>query len=300
MKHISKGKVVFSFSPHHRPVGHVTPGEIVLLETEDAVGGQVKSEDAALEKLDWSKVDGATGPLYITGAEKGDTLVTEILDIKTADKGVILTIPGNGALKDRKFAASARIVRIDQGYAYYGDIRVRTRPLIGTIGVAPAEGETPSGTSGRHGGNIDCKELTSGTRLYLPVFVDGALFAAGDLHAVQADGELCVSAIEVPGTVMLRFSVIKRKQPPWPLLETADHYSYLVAGDTLDDAAVKATEAAVEALMRGYRLTFEEAYMLGSLLVDIKVNQIVDPQRGVRAQIDRRDIDLAHLLIPTG
>lgn len=297
MKIVTKDKVVYSFSPRHKPVQHVEPGDLVLLEAEDAVGGQVKSEDAALESLDWSRVDGATGPLYIEGAEKGDTLVTEILDIKTESRGVILAVPGNGVLKDKPFKAAAKIVKIEDGFAYYDDIRVRSIPLIGTIGVAPAEGEQSSSTSGKHGGNIDCKEITSGTRLYLPVFVDGALFSAGDLHAAQADGELCVSAIEIPGSIMLRFSLIKKKQPPWPILETKDHYSYLVAGDSLDDATVKASEAAVEALMRARQCSFEKAYMLSSLLVDIKVNQVVDPQRGVRASIPRGEILLRDLLV---
>jgi amidase len=129
-----------------------------------------------------------------------------------------------------------------------------------------------------------------------PVFAKGALFAAGDLHAVQADGELCVSAIEVPGEISVKFEIIKNKKPEWPVLETKDSYSLLACGETLDEAAKLATEAAANALMRQYRWPFETAYMFGSLAVDLKINQVVDPKKGVRAAISKNYIDLESFL----
>ena len=187
MKHISKEKVIFSFSSKHEPVERVKPSELVLLETEDALGGQIKDEKVSLETLDWSKVDGATGPIYVDGAEPNDTLVVEILDIKIADKGVIVVVPGYGALGDEKFKGKVKIVTLKDGFAIFDEkTRVRLNPMIGTIGVAPPPGEEiPTSTPGKHGGNMDVKDIVTGTKLYLPVFTEGALFAAGDLHAVQ-------------------------------------------------------------------------------------------------------------------
>ena len=298
MKHISKEKVIFSFSSKHEPVERVKPSELVLLETEDALGGQIKDEKVSLETLDWSKVDGATGPIYVDGAEPNDTLVVEILDIKIADKGVIVVVPGYGALGDEKFKGKVKIVTLKDGFAIFDEkTRVRLNPMIGTIGVAPPSGEEiPTSTPGKHGGNMDVKDIVTGTKLYLPVFTEGALFAAGDLHAVQADGELCVSSVEVAGQILLRFGVIKGKAPRWPILETVDSYMIIVAAENLDEAAKMASKEALEALMKEHGWSFEEAYMFASLAVDLKINQVVDPKKGVRASIPREYMSLKSLL----
>jgi len=299
MKYVSKDKVVYSFSSKHKPAEYVKAAELLLLETEDAVGGQIKSEEDTVEKLDWSKVDGATGPVYIEEVKRGDTLVVEILDIKTAESGPIVTIPQYGALKDMQFKATVKMVSIKNGFIEYDGVRLKTSPMIGTIGVAPDGEDIPSGSSGPHGGNMDVKDVTSGSRLYFPVFTNGALFAAGDLHALQGDGELCVSAVEVEGQILLRFNVMKGRRPPWPILETKDYCAYIACGDTLDEAAVRGTEATVKALMKAYGWSFERAYMFASLSGDIKVNQVVDPKKGVRVAIPRELISIEDMLTET-
>ncbi|MGA2767282.1 MAG: acetamidase/formamidase family protein [Candidatus Bathyarchaeia archaeon] len=199
MKVVPRSKVIFCFDPAAEPAVRVKPGELVLVETEDTFGGQVKSEKDSVDKLDWSRVDGATGSVSIETAEPGDTLVTEILDISVEKKGVIVTIPKFGILADKKFKPSTKVVKLRDGrISFENGVQVKANPMIGTIGVTPKR-KVPTGSLGRHGGNMDVKELTAGAKLYLPVLTEGALFAAGDLHAVQADGELCVSAIEVAG-----------------------------------------------------------------------------------------------------
>lgn len=298
VKVVPRNKVVYSFSSRHEPVEYVETGEPVLLETEDALGGQIKTEEDSLKELDWAKVNGATGPLFIENAKAGDTLVTKILDIKVEDQGAIVTIPKNGILGERRFAASTKIVKIGNGWVHFDrGVSVRVKPMIGTIGVAPESGDVPSGSLGKHGGNMDVKELTAGTNLYLPVLVEGALFAAGDVHAAQADGELCVSSVEVASKVLLEFSLIRSKKPLWPILETQDCYAFLACGENLDEAATFATEAAVEALMREYQWPFEKAYMFGSLAVNLEINQVVDPKKGVRAVISKDHITINSMLI---
>jgi len=298
MKVVSRSNVIYSFSSQHKPVEHAKVGELVLLETEDAFGGQIKNGETSLEELNWSRVDGATGPVFIEDAEPGDTLVVEILDIKINKKGVIVTVPKYGILGGKGFNPSTKIVRISNGYVHFDeDVRVKANPMIGTIGVAPESGEIPSSSLGKHGGNMDVKKLTAGTKLYLPVFAEGALFAAGDLHAVQADGELCVSSIEVAGETLLKFNLIKSKRPEWPILENRYWYAFLACGDTLDEAATFATEAAVEAFMREYDWSFEKAYMFGSLAINLEINQVVDPKKGVRAVMSKDFVSLNSLLI---
>jgi len=296
MKKLPKHKAVYSFSPKHKPAEHVTPEEKILLETEDAFGGQVRDEGMSIEHLDWSTVNGATGPIFIDGAEPGDTLIVNIEEIMVADRGVIAVIPGQGALRDKPFKAVVKVVSIRDGYVCFEEgIKVKAIPMIGTIGVAPLTGEIPTGSSGRHGGNMDVKEVSAGTRLYLPVFVEGALFAAGDLHAVQADGEVCVSAVEVPGEILLSFDILKGKSASWPVLETQNSYAFLTGGDSLDEASALAVDAAVRALMREYNWSFEKAYMFASLVVDLKVSQVVDPKKGVRAMIPKNLISIESL-----
>jgi amidase len=297
MKLIPKSQVIYSYSSQHKPVEYVKPGELVLFETEDALGGQIKREEDSLEDLEWSKVDGATGPVFVEGVKLGDTLVVEILGIKIEGKGAIVTIPKYGVLGGKRFSASTKIVSISKGFIDFDEgVRVRVNPMIGTIGVAPESEDVPSGSLGKHGGNMDVKELTAGTTLYLPVFTEGALFAVGDLHAVQADGELCISSVEVAGEVLLRFSIIKNRKLEWPILETRDWYAVLACGETLDEAAVFAAEAAVKAYMREYRWSFEEAYMFGSLAINLEINQVVDPKKGVRAVLSKDFIFLDSLL----
>lgn len=297
MKVVPRSKVIYSFSSQHKSVEHVKLGELALFETEDAFGGQIRNEEASLDTLDWSRVDGATGPVFVEDAEPGDTLVVETLDIKVEEKGVIVTVPKHGILGGKRFNPSTKMVRISNGYVHFDDnVRVKANPMIGTIGVAPESGEIPSGSLGKHGGNMDVKELTAGTKLYLPVFAEGALFAVGDLHAVQANGELCVSSVEVAGEVLLRFSLIKGKKPEWPILETHDWYAFLACGNTLDEAAAFAAEAAVDAYTREYNWSFEKAYMFGSLAINLEINQVVDPKKGVRAVMSKDFIFLDSLL----
>ncbi len=296
MRTVSSDKAIFSFSVKHKPVVRVRVNELIVLKTEDAFGGQIKSDKDSVETLDWSKVDGATGPIFIENAEPGDTLVVDIMSIKIPSKGVIVTVPKQGILAEKRVKPLTKIIKIHKDHVEFNKVKLKTSPMIGTIGVTP-KSEIPCGSLGRHGGNMDVKELTAGTRLYLPVLVEGALFGAGDVHVVQADGELCVSAVEVASEISLKFSLIKGKHPEWPILETKDSYAFLACDETLDAAARNATLVAVEALMREYGWCFEEAYMFGSLQVDLRINQVVDPKKGVRAVISKDHLRLASMLV---
>ncbi len=287
MKFIPMDKAVYTFSKDHEPVEYVSPGEVIILEAQDALGGQVTSEDMPLDQLDWSRVNPATGPVYIEGAEEGDTLVVDILDIEVPDKGVCLVVPGHGALDKHNFNPKTKFAEIRDGFVVYNGVKLLLQPMVGTIGVAPSGDPMPTAVPYKHGGNLDCREVTIGARLYLPVAVDGALFAAGDLHAVQGDGELCVAAVEIPGKIMLRFNLIKGKQPSWPVLEYGDHISILTSDESLDKAVEYATLEAVEAIMKATGWSFEESYIFSSLGVDVMINQVVDPKKGVRAVIPK-------------
>jgi amidase len=297
VKTVNRDRIIYTFSKNHIPAICVKLEELVIIETEDAFGGQIRNEEDSLQALDWGKVDGATGPIFVEGVEPGDTLVAEIVDIEVPHTGVIVTVPKYGILADKSIKPSTKKIRIKKGKVEFQNISLGIKPMIGTIGVTPVDGEIPCGSLGRHGGNMDVKEMTCGSKLFLPVFTEGALFAAGDVHVIQADGELCVSAVEVQGEISLKFNVIKGRKPEWPVLETEGSYALLACGETLDEAARFAAESAVEALMRKHGWSFETAYMFSSLAVDLKINQVVDPKKGVRAVISKQFIDLDALLV---
>ena len=198
MLFIDKSKHIFAFGPNLKPAAEAENEEIVIFETLDALSNQITSEEQTLEVVDFSKVNPATGPLYVKGAKPGDALKVDILDIEVADRGVVLTAPKAGVLGDKVKKPKTKVCKIEDGYVYFGDIRIPARPMIGVIGVASLE-EIPCGKPGKHGGNMDTKLIRKGTTLYLPVFVEGGLLAIGDLHAVMGEGKFVFRRVKSRG-----------------------------------------------------------------------------------------------------
>lgn len=287
MLFIDKSKHIFAFGPNLRPVAEAEDGEIVVFETLDALSNQITSEEQTLESIDFSKVNPATGPLYIKGAKPGDALKVDILDIEVADRGVVVIAPKAGVLGDEVKEPKTKVCKIKDGHVYFGDLKIPAKPMIGVIGVASPE-EIPCGEPDKHGGNMDTKLIRKGTTLYLPVFVEGGLLAIGDLHAVMGDGEVCVSACEVSGKVTVRVSLVKGMAPQYPVLETEDSLYILVSREDLWEAAKEATNLGVKVLQKTLGLSWEEAYMLGSLILDVEISQLVDPKKTVRIRIPKR------------
>ena len=285
---IPRDKHIFEFGPKLKPAAYASPGDIVIFETYDCFAGQIKKETDLVTHIDFSRVNPATGPLYVKNAERGDALVVDILDIKVNDIGICVAVKGAGVLGDKVKNDKTRICKIENKIIkFLENIEIPIRPMIGVIGVAYDE-EIPTGTPYKHGGNLDTKEITIGTRVFLPVFREGGLLAIGDLHAVQADGEICVAACEVSGEVMVKVQVLKGLAPEWPVLETNDAFYILVSDENVEKALREATDLAVKILQSSLNISWEDAYMLASLVVDIQISQLVDPKKTVRARIPKR------------
>ncbi|WP_041082206.1 acetamidase/formamidase family protein [Thermotoga profunda] len=285
MKKIRSSNCIYAFSSLMKPVETIEPGEIVVFETVDALGGQIKDENDTAY-LDFSKVNPATGPVFIKEAYSGKVLKVKILDIEIFDKGVIVAEEGFGVLPDVVKGFKAKIVEIKNNMVCFDNLRLPIDPMIGVIGVAPEEGEFPTGTAHRHGGNMDTKQVKSGNIIYLPIFQDGALFALGDVHALMSDGEVCVSACEVGSKVTVKIEVVDRKID-WPIVETSKGYFILVSLPDINEAFREATKQAVNFLSERLEISFDKVYMLASLVVDIQVSQLVDPNKTVRAFIPK-------------
>ena len=272
------------------PVLRVAAGAELEVGTVDASGGQLTADSTAADvaELDFARVNPVTGPVYVEGAEPGDALEVEVLDFEENSWGWTALIPGFGLLAEEFPDPFIHISRYDSRSVRFLDgIELPFRPFPGTIGVAPAEEGVHSVVPPRQvGGNLDIRDLTVGTRLFLPVEVPGALFSVGDTHAAQGDGEVCGTAIETAMTVRLRLGVRKGLRIPSPQYEVAPRRErpeasrgYYVTTGVAPDLMVAAKDAVrsmIEHLGREYSLDPELAYALCSVAVDLKISEVVD------------------------
>jgi amidase len=284
---VTRDKVFFAFSPELAPVARVRQGEEVVLETHDCFQGQLASEHDRIDSLDWSHVNPATGPVYVEGAKPGDILRIDLLEVSVADRSVMVTIPGEGALGDVITEMETALVRHEGDELVLRGARVPRRPMIGVIGVAPAQGQVPNGTPGPHGGNMDCRLIGQGASLYLTVGVEGALFGAGDLHAGMGDGEIVVCGAETAGSVRFSARVVDLPRLPTPFVETASSVATIVAAKTADEAASEATHRMAAFLTGIVGMPLNDAGMLMSLAGELAFCQIVDPLKTVRFEFPK-------------
>ncbi len=166
-------------------------------------------------------------------------------------------------------------------------VRVAARPMVGVIGVAPAQGEVPNGTPGAHGGNMDCTLIAAGNRIFFTVGVDGALFGAGDMHAAMGDGEIVVCGAETPGELRFTAQVVGLPGLPTPFVETPEVVAVIYSALTLDEAASGATQRMAQFLTDFAGLPLNDAGMLMSLVGDLRICQIVDPLKTVRFEFPK-------------
>jgi amidase len=282
MIQIENTQTIYDFSKDNAPVAHAASGDTIVFETCDCYGNKAPGCPLPLPK---SGGNPATGPLYIKGAKPGDSLRIEILDIQVASEGMMRIGPGKGIVGHRFSQEVVRRIPITDGMAQFDQkLQLPINPMIGVIGTAPAGDPVLAITPDAHGGNMDCKEITKGSVLYLPVFVDGGLLAMGDLHAVMGDGEIVICGLEIPGQVTVRVTLLEDRTLTQPLLQTESHWMNMVSAPTLDEAARLATDHMHEFLMVHTDLSAEDAGMLLSLAGNLRICQIVDPQMTVRME----------------
>lgn len=288
MERVCRDHFILSMSPKNNPVLHVASASKVIFETSDCFSNKIKSETELFSSVGWDSINPATGPVYIEGAEPGDILKVEILDIAIAEKGVMTTAPGFGVFGEIVDKEFTKIVPIKEGLAIFNEkIQIPVRPMIGVLGVAPAEEEILTGTPGDHGANMDCNRLVQGAALYLPVNVPGGLLAMGDLHAVQADGEVVVCGVEISGEVTVRATVLKDAALPVPMLDEGESIMTISSAKLLDDAARTAARNMHRFLMDNLGMDLHEAGMLLSLVGDLRICQVVDPLMTARMEFPK-------------
>src|SRR3989440_9733810 len=253
--------VTYTFGPDLTPVATVRSGETVEFVCQDACGGQIRTEKDTLDQLDMDQVNGATGPVRVTGSRAGDVIRIQIREIRVAEWGFQSIVSGHGVLGDEVDRPRTKMIPIEEGVAVFSKrIRLPVRPHVGTIGVAPAAKEGTTFYPGDHGGNLDTKEISKGNSVYLPLFQPGPPLAMGDIHASLADREGCGAGIGIARTVGTQADVLRGYGLQRPIVETPEAWLTLASAPTLDDAAKLATHDGVAFLARGADLPRAEPY----------------------------------------
>lgn len=267
----------------------INPGDTVVIECAEPTGQVTpdwKADD--LNHLDFSKIHALTGSIYVNGAEPGDALEVELLDLKHKQWGWTGHIAGFGLLADDFPFPYIHHWHLAGSECHFGvqDITLPFEPFPGCVGVAPAEsGRINTIPPRQNAGNVDIRDLTIGSTLWLPVLVKGALFATGDCHSAQGQGEVCGTGIESPMTVTMRFNVRKNSkikelqcQRPSPMTKTDSRGYHITTahGPDLMENAKNAVRYMIAWLVETHKLTASQAYLLCSVAGDLKISEIVD------------------------
>ncbi len=287
-----------------KPRLRVASGDTVHMECVDSSGAQVHPSmtlDGYL-KIDRDRIHALTGPIFVEGAESGDVLQVDVVEVAHKGWGWTSVVSGLGFLKQR-FAEPFFFVWTLEGEVSTSITPsvVPLRPFCGVMGVAPAEdGEFRTRPPGVFGGNMDVRELCTGATLYLPVLNRGALFSAGDAHAAQGDGEVSINGIECPADVTLRFQVHKQRSLPGPMIETprgrklesdSEAGEWIVVESSSDavGAARAATSRMIDLLIHRWGLSPVHAYLLCSVAMNLRFSQVVnEPIFTVSAAISKQ------------
>jgi acetamidase/formamidase len=278
------------------PVLRIQSGDSVRLtawaaaDEEDLPPDQSSVQPGHRVAIERCVKDGAshmlTGPVYVEGAEPGDVLQIDILDVALHDRwGYVQIRPLRGTLPEEfdRLATIHPKIDVERRTAILPwGTEIALAPFFGVIAVAPPPhwGRLASIQPRKFGGNMDNKELGAGATLYLPVFVEGALFSAGDGHGVQGDGEVCITALETGLVGTFRLTVRKDLDYAYPFAENATHLISIGLSEDLDEAARIAVREMIDHIGRRTKLSREEAYMLCSLQGDLRVTQTVDGEKG--------------------
>ncbi len=285
------GRVHYTWDEGYEPALRIDSGDTVVVWTRDVSDNQIgpESDASVIPGIDFDRLYPLAGPIVVAGAQPGDTLAIEILDIHTQGWGWTAILPELGLLPEEFPDPYLRVFDLSHGDVAYlrEDVAIPVEPFFGTMGVCP-EGASaqPVMPPGTFGGNMDTRQLVRGATLYLPVQVDAHCSPAATRTPRRGDGEVCVTGIEAPMFASLRFTLEKRRSIPSPQfrtpapltrrVDTAPFYGTTGVGGDLYAAAQDSIRAMIDHLTATYSLSREDAYVLCSLAVDLKISEIVD------------------------
>jgi acetamidase/formamidase len=293
MHELDANQVHYAWDNSIAPRLEIEPGDTVVFQTRDAADGFYSRASTHADVLNRGPFRGhpLTGPVRVKGAEPGDALVVEVLDIKpAADFGWTAIRPGRGLLPESEFSKPfLQIWDLSDGTHARMDRRIAV-PIEAFPGVMGTALDEPGAHSTmpprKNGGNMDIKQLTQESTLFLPVWMPGALFSVGDGHGAQGDGEVCVTAVEMRAQVTLRFGLQRGRRLEEPQLRTTRRlaagtntgpwYATTAHGPDLFASAQRAVLHMIDHLVRERGFSREEAYIICSVAADLKISEIVD------------------------
>ena len=292
MIELDDSKTLFSFDKDLEPVLKVPSGETVRIRTKDCFGNQLQGPEDQLSEIDWEAINPATGPIYVEGAVAGGALKVHIDNIELDAQTSSCTGKDEGVCGDRFSDWATHFCKVEDGKVVWDErLSIPLAPMIGVIGVAPEGEPVNCGTPGKHGGNMDNTAIAAGSTLYFPVAVDGALFGCGDMHAVMGDGEVSVSGAEVAGYATVTLTALPELSVPNALIENDTHFGIIVSAESLDKAAELAVQQMVDLLASRTNESEADLVMLLSLVADVRVCQMVDPEKTVRFMVPKYVLD---------
>jgi amidase len=274
MRTVDSSSCIIFFDAGMKSVFRVEPGEVFSVQMRDALDGQVGSGDTDTNHVDHGRANPSTGPIAVEGAEPGQVLAIDILDIRVADYGYV-TFGG----KPRFFRQAGGLVQFSE------TINLPQRPMIGTIGVAPGAGSFSTKISGYHGGNMDVRDVCIGSTLYLPVEQPGGLLALGDVHSIQADGESSGQGVETAAEAVLRVRLVEDRLWDGPVIRHDGRLMVVSSQETLDDACQEAVETMAHVISARSALSYEEARVLIGFVGDVFIGQMVCDTRTARVSL---------------
>lgn len=290
MKTLPNDQVFYAFANDLAPKLRVAQNETFTLETCDCFSNQLLSNNDTLDQLNWDTINPATGPVAIAGVKPGDVVRITIEKIELTGNSVMTTIPGAGVISG--VTESSTRVMANAGGALkvateLGELTLPIKPMIGVIGLAPADGSIPNGTPGKHGGNMDCNLIGPGASLFLEAAVPDGLFGCGDVHALMGDGEVLVCGAETPARVTLSAATVAAPSLPTPFIENDSVYAAVASAPTSDEAFRLAVDNMFAFLTGIAGLSQGDAGRLMSLVGNLKFCQVVDPEITVRFEFPK-------------
>lgn len=287
MQVIPKDKTINHFAPDIEPVHKIASGDTIVVETHDCYFGQIQDEQTLTTDINMDMLNAATGPIYVEAVEQDDVLRIKIENIELDDFGVMITSPELGVLGEKILERTTKILPVKENRIYFtNNLNIPVNPMIGVIGVATDGESIHTAVPGRHGGNLDTKEITSGNSVYFPVFQKGGLFALGDMHGSMGDGELNGTGVEIGGKVTLTATKIAGYLKA-PVVETSEYFLFLASEKTLEQAIKTASQYVVDHLQKQLAIEFPIAYRLLSAACDIKISQIVNDLVTVKVAVPK-------------
>ena len=284
---IASREVLYNEISRFNPVTlRVNPGETFQVETELNTGNWLHSlnDEFTIDKI--TDNNPSSGCIFVEGVQPGHMLAIKILDIQLLDLGYTgfgpgLTTPFPDWIREKEWGGMvAKTVKIEHGSILWNDnLKIPVQPMIGVVGTAPDLGVPKNTENGTFGGNMDIQEVTTGSTIFLPVYVEGGLLHVGDVHAIQGDGEICCAGgIETRAILTLQVDVApKPKEMTWPRIETPEDIISIGCARPAEDAFRIAVQEMIRWMVGSYGFTDSDAFLLLGQILHARCTQFVDP-----------------------